>query len=252
MTIESTRACIDRVIPPHLELEARRVAVAQNPANALPPLDHDRKAAADARKLWQPGQTLRIRFLDGTRTLQEQVKRVALQWTEHANLELAFGDDPDAEIRVAFAFDPGSSWSAVGTDALVEPYFPRHQPTMSLGWLTEDTPDKEVTRVVLHEFGHAIGCIHEHQNPKDNPIRWKEEAVYAYFAGRPNYWSRETTRYNVIDRYATDIVRADSFDPDSIMLYEYPPELTVGGLGTRSNSALSASDIRFIKELYPR
>jgi len=37
---------------------------------------------------------------------------------------------------------------------------------MNYGWLRDDTQDEEYSRVVLHEFGHALGCIHEHQQPK--------------------------------------------------------------------------------------
>ena len=52
--------------------------------------------------------------------------------------------------------DPGS-WSAVGTDALIERYFPPYQPTMNFGWLKDDTDDQEYERVVVHEFGHVLG-----------------------------------------------------------------------------------------------
>jgi serralysin len=43
------------------------------------------------------------------------------------------------------------------------------KPTMNYGWMTPDSSDDEVHRVVAHEFGHALGLIHEHQNP-DTPI----------------------------------------------------------------------------------
>jgi len=43
--------------------------------------------------------------------------------------------------------------------------FHHHEPTMNYGWLKDDTDDVEYRRVVIHEFGHALGAIHEHQNP---------------------------------------------------------------------------------------
>ncbi|MGH2413121.1 MAG: M12 family metallopeptidase, partial [Microcystaceae cyanobacterium] len=103
-------------------------------------------------KLWVNGSTLRIRFMEGTPQQHDIVKRYAPQWTEHANLKFEFTDAPDAEIRIAFADD--GAWSYIGTDAKS---IHVSQPTMNFGWLDE--------AVVLHEFGHAIGLAHEHQNP---------------------------------------------------------------------------------------
>ena len=36
---------------------------------------------------------------------------------------------------------------------------------MNYGWIDADSPEEELRSVVLHEFGHALGLIHEHQNP---------------------------------------------------------------------------------------
>ena len=48
---------------------------------------------------------------------------------------------------------------------------------MNYGWLTPESAQDEVRRVVLHEFGHALGLIHEHQNPKGGGIEWNRDAV---------------------------------------------------------------------------
>ena len=68
-------------------------------------------------KMWKPGRTLRCRFLEGDAAIQQAVQKYAAQWTEHANIRFDFGDDPRAEIRIAFS--PGSAWSACGTDSLL-------------------------------------------------------------------------------------------------------------------------------------
>lgn len=52
---------------------------------------------------------------------------------------------------------------------------------MNYGWLYPDTPDQEYSRVVLHEFGHALGAIHEHQHP-EAAIPWDKPKVYEYYA----------------------------------------------------------------------
>ncbi len=47
-----------------------------------------------------------------------------------------------------------------------------------MGWLEPDTPNDEYRRVVLHEFGHALGGIHEHQSPASGVIPWDKPKVY--------------------------------------------------------------------------
>ncbi|WP_437321271.1 matrixin family metalloprotease [Sorangium sp. So ce385] len=38
---------------------------------------------------------------------------------------------------------------------------------MNFGWLTLESTQADVESVVLHEFGHALGLIHEHQHPEN-------------------------------------------------------------------------------------
>jgi hypothetical protein len=57
---------------------------------------------------------------------------------------------------------------------------------MNYGWLLANTPDQEYSRVVLHEFGHALGAIHEHQHPAAG-IPWDKPKVYEYYARQ--HWS---------------------------------------------------------------
>ena len=122
---------------------------------------------------------------------------------------------------------------------------------MNFGWLRDDTELEEYRRVVLHEFGHALAAIHEHQNPKGG-IRWNEKAVYAYFSGPPNNWSKEEIDFNILQKYKLDQLNATEFDIKSIMLYAFPPEFIRGGKGTPNNTDLSAGDKKFIARMYSR
>ena len=105
---------------------------------------------------------------------------------------------------------------------------------------------------VLHEFGHVLGLIHEHQNPKANKINWNKEVVYETFTGPPNNWTKEEIDRNIMGKYDEDQLNATDYDPRSIMLYFYPPEITLDFKGTKANYVLSPVDKKFIAEQYPK
>lgn len=207
------------------------------------------RLAMPANKQWDvhTHRVLRVRFLDGNPIVQRRVTDTAQEWSRHCAMEFDFGDDPDAEIRVTFT-RPGS-WSYVGTDALgIDPAVP----TMNYGWLRPTTADDEVRRVVLHEFGHALGLIHEHQSPAAD-IPWDKEAVYAYYAGPPNNWSRQQTDVNLFKLYRRFGTRTTKFDTQSIMLYPIPREfVTDPAYVVGWNRRLSPTDIAAIGKWYPR
>ncbi len=250
---KALRVCTDISLPPELRGEAQLRAMEENPANVAPPPDDlDGRAlelALFTKKLWKPGRVLRVRFLGGNPELQQKVAAVAQQWSQFANIRFDFGNDPAAEIRVAFIPGKGS-WSAVGTDSLGFLGVLTNRPTMNFGWLTNASSAEEISRVVLHEFGHALGCIHEHLSPASG-IKFNVPEVFKYFK-KTNGWDEATTRFNVLDRYGTDkVTQFTEFDPKSIMVYAIPKELTLDGFEVRSNTSLSDTDKKFIGTVYP-
>jgi serralysin len=198
-------------------------------------------------KRWKTGSILSAQFMDGDAKVHAKVQRVAEEWTDYANLRLDFqpttraGEGP--EIRITFKEGAGS-WSYVGTDCLS---VPANQPTMSLGFLTPESPERECSKVVLHEFGHALGLIHEHVNPNAD-LPWDKEAVYQFYSGPPNFWTREVIDHNFLQKY---VGTYREFDPKSVMMYSFPARLFRGDFETTENSALSKSDKEFIAKLYP-
>ncbi|MEP0885178.1 tachylectin-related carbohydrate-binding protein [Trichocoleus sp. ST-U3] len=194
--------------------------------------------------LWENGKTLRVRFLDGDPVVHAKVEQVAHQWSKFANIKFRFGNDPDAEIRISFT--RSGSWSMLGTGAL---QVARSEPTMNFGWLTPTSSDEEYSRVVLHEFGHALGFTHEHKHPEAG-IKWNRAAVIDYYR-RTNGWDEETTVRNVLQAESKDETQYSNFDRESIMLYAIPAQLTTDGFSVGWNTQLSAIDKQFAQILYP-
>jgi len=124
----------------------------------------------------------------------------------------------EAEVRIGYSVADGTSASAVGRDVL---RVPLNEPTTVYGWDLR-TPYGKGT--ALHEIGHVLGMEHEHQNPFAG-ITWHEEAVYASLGGPPNNWSRATTFQNILAKLSPTDVQGSSWDPDSIMEYEFEPGL---------------------------
>lgn len=140
-------------------------------------------------------------------------------------------------VRIGFDSTTGS-WSLVGTDCLES----NEETTMNFGWLDVGT--------IIHEFGHMLGMIHEHQNPKNSDIQWDEDKVFRW-ARETQGWDDSTTLHNIIERYEIEQLNASDFDKDSIMLYFFPGSLTLNGVGTNANYILSKGDIEYLSEIYP-
>jgi hypothetical protein len=235
--------CTDRIHP----MDARRVNAARSGASADDAF-RTRMAVLTGKK-WDNGRTLKVGFIDGLAEVQQRVITFAKQWEQFANLTLDFtplpaGTTPD--IRISFAQE--GSWSYLGTDALG---IRDDLCTMNFGWLTPEVSDREYERVVVHEFGHALGAIHEHQSPGAT-IPWDKDAVYKYYGGPPNNWSKEEVDVNLFELYDKTITQFSQFDPNSIMLYAIPNDLTVGDWEVGWNTTMSDTDKAFIASLYPK
>jgi hypothetical protein len=239
----------DSPAEPDHDVEARAVAERPDNVRVTPLASESRffaRAAVEILRLWDNDRTLRVRFLDGEAVVQEKIAAIAKEWEQHVNLRLEFVRDGAAEIRISFR-DAGFSWSTVGTDALSRP---RAAATMNYGWLKPNTAVREYRRVVLHEFGHALGMIHEHNNPDAaGRIPWDKPKVYDYYARQG--WSREDVDHNLFAVYDRDQTNFTEFDPTSIMQYAVPDELTVGSFAIGWNTELSQHDKDFMRRQYP-
>jgi hypothetical protein len=243
-------ACLDR-IPTATNLPPRQSGDVQPPPRiasdgtvttvgvARQPL------AAYTELMWDTGQTVRVKMMGGSAFVRSKVRHFAEEWLKYANITFDFVDPAQAaEIKVAF--DTGGSWSKLGRDALGVPF---NFATMNFGWFDDSTGDNEFSRVVIHEFGHALGLIHEHQSPASG-IQWDREKAYAYYK-RVDNWDRGEVDAQVFQKYSVSTTNYSAFDPNSIMEYWVPASLTLNGQGVNGGTQLSATDKDYIGRWYP-
>ncbi|HZW29850.1 MAG TPA: hypothetical protein VFF52_04030 [Isosphaeraceae bacterium] len=242
-------------------LAAARAGAGQEPAEkttgrwcfawtpALPKGAEERAALVKGAK-WPSASKITISFLDGDPVVQRKVMEQAVKWTREAggpaNLIFEFRRDGPTDIRISFK-NPGS-WSVIGTGCrqIVDP----GQPTMNFGWLDPATDETEYRRVVLHEFGHAIGLIHEHQNPAGG-IQWNQVQVVKDLSGPPNNWSIPVISHNMFEPYAAHETNFTKVDSKSIMMYPIPANWTLNQFSAGLNTDLSDLDKAFVREQYP-
>jgi len=190
--------------------------------------------------IWDPLQIEIINNYNNFRIsdIIPMIKRVIIERIQPiVNLKFNFVDNPFADIRISFDIHRGS-WSYLGKDALSIPY---NEATMNFGWFNIAT--------VLHEFGHMLGMIHEHQSPFGEPIPWNISEVYKWAADTQK-WSREDTNEQILNKYNSTLLNGTVFDKNSIMLYFYPKELTTNNTGTSMNVRLSPYDVFYINSRY--
>jgi hypothetical protein len=155
----------------------------------------------------------------------------------------------EAEVRIGYSAARGESASQVGRDVLTVPL---NEPTTIYGW---DLTTPYGAGTALHELGHVLGMEHEHQNPFAG-IKWHEQAVYAALAAPPNNWDRATTYHNILEKLTAQQVQGSTWDPDSIMEYEFQPGLIdepdqYDQLGLQPPGTLSNADKQWALKWYP-
>jgi hypothetical protein len=177
----------------------------------------------------------------------EGIKKIVTERLQPiVNLKFVFLDDyTKAKVRISFVKDGelnGGAWSVIGTQCMSSDPEIDGKATMNLGWFDVST--------TLHEFGHVLGMIHEHQNSNRNPIEWNKDAVYKWAAINQG-WTKQETDTNILNTYSSDQINGSVFDPLSIMLYYYPAKLTLNNKGTNENVRLSGYDVDYLSKKYP-
>ncbi|KAF4438733.1 Peptidase M12A astacin [Fusarium acutatum] len=258
--------CTQLIVPEELAEEAIQAALQENPENIisspvipLPPaggiipsqrlIQPRNRLGFYVNKSWRNGRTIRVRFLSGASPyVHEKIKQYANVWSKYANVHFKFVNSAPEDIRISFV-KGDRSWSAFGTDCLTRA---KNKATMNFGWFDDNTSDEEFSRTTIHEFGHALGCIHENCQPNAD-IQWNKPVVYEAYK-RSDGWSPEQVDSQVLYHYdrRKDGVNSSKYDRLSIMAYSIPKEFTMNGFSVPWNTHLSATDIAFISRIYPK
>ena len=187
-----------------------------------------RRAAAilSTRSKWVNGTVLHYCFFGASSRfsvpkVQADAVRDAFAKWKQIGIGLVFqevNELSEAEVRIGYSTADGSSASAVGREVLDVPL---NEPTTVYGWNLTTSYGRGTA---LHELGHVLGMEHEHQNPFAG-IKWHEQAVYDALARPPNSWDHDTTYHNILEKLTSQQVQGSTWDPDSIMEYEFEPGL---------------------------
>ena len=205
---------------------------------------------AHKRFLWNNGQTITVSFsFEAEYEFRKLVEDVAKTWENYANIRFEFRDQEKADIKI-FSDHLQNPHSHLGINSRhyelsmnlpIEDLVPRIR--------NHDYTDRNYTkirRIVLHEFGHALGFTHEHQNPSVS-ICWDEDAVFAICADGDDKTS--CSNYLPLDHPNNYIY--SSYDRRSIMHYEIELDLTYCDYSSPLNDDLSARDKRWASIIYP-
>jgi hypothetical protein len=252
--------CSPKRLPREKMITAAKKAVEINPANHAP-LERlaalmpgftptPERIAVVTTKYWGPkGVSLTVGFMDNPpAALKKKILAHMNAWNKSANVKFVESKS-SPQVRIAReGGDKGGYWSYVGTDVLS---IDANEQTMNLEAFGMDTPDSEFFRVVRHETGHTMGFPHEHMR-KQLVAKIDPEKALAYFK-RTQGWNAAEVRAQVLTPIEdSSILGTPAPDPNSIMCYQLPGDITKDGKPIVGGLDIDASDFAFAGSMYAK
>lgn len=163
-----------------------------------------------------------MRFLEGDALLWQRVSNLVcgpLGWnacsaTQFCFCQLSGCGSERQPVRITF--QPGSSWSHIGRygETMIQT-----DASMNLAVTMQDS-EHGFRYLVLHEFGHALGLLHEQEHPQGLP--WDYAAFERWHLERG--YDVERARVFWFQRVDPSCVVAGPYNPFALMHYYAPPE----------------------------
>ena len=194
-------------------------------------------------------KVLRVKFI-GKMDYESEIINAFIEWSEHTGIEFQYTENiGDSDIRISLESNSGH-WSFIERQA-------EHTSLEDKATVNFDPIDfmvldsKSRYGIILHEIGHSLGLLHEHQK-ENSPIDWNREKVYEDCLSWYN-WDRDMVDHNIFNSYnSNDLFYSKEFDSSSIMIYAIPKGWSSNYLINEVNTSLSSTDKKFAKAYYSK